>query len=101
MIKLEGMDFGARKELPEDLRGVREIICNPRKDKTTAGMHAVDGYYHLSDNEATIRQIRVYDVKTAEEAVKKAKEEGLVQGIMVECYLSEPQPCMLGRNNSG
>ena len=49
---------------------------------------AIEGDYLI--DEKIVRQIREYDVKTEKEAVEKAKADGLIRGIMLETYLSEP-----------
>ena len=95
MYCLDGRDPKLREEFPECLIGVKETICDPRPDGTTRGMHAVDGYYRISDNEASIREIKIYDVKTAEEAHERAKKDGLIKGIMIEFFFSEIQPGVL------
>lgn len=91
--KLMGYEEGWRSEFPESLVGV-PIIRAIREDGTTVGIRAVDGYYQLEKG-VKVRQIREYDVNTDEEAVRRAKTDGLVQGIMVEQYMSELEPCVL------
>ena len=73
---------------------MEEIYCDPRKDKSTEDMHAVDGYYRLSGE--IVRQSQVYDVNTVPDALKRAKKDGLIHGVMVELLLENSQRlCLL------
>ena len=92
--KLMGYGEGFGK-VPEISVGAIPLIRANREDRTTVGIHAVDGYYVIRGGDIPIRQIREYDVKTDEEAVQRAREDGLVRAIMVETYLSEPVLCSL------
>jgi len=84
-----------RYKVPENLVGVREVICDPRPDGTITGMIAIDGYYHVPGSRVQLRQIRTYDVKQEEQALARARADGLAQPLMLEHYLDEPQPCIL------
>jgi len=88
----------AREFLPEDLSDVSYIpLEGDRAGKP--GVRCVDGYYKVLGSENTsIRQIREYDVDDDETAVESAREDGLVQGIMVETILTEATPCNLGKS---
>jgi len=111
----EGTNSADRAELPELLIGVPHIYCDPpRPDGTIKGMISVDGIYDKRQaknperfvhayspdgNEISPqgRQIRTYDVETESEALSRAKDDGLVQGILIEVSLGEPEPCTLGQ----
>ena len=86
-----GEGFG---KVPEISVGAIPIIKANREDGTTVGIRAVDGYYHVKEEETPVRQIREYDVKTDEEAVEGARGDGLVRAIMVEAYMTEFQPVL-------
>ena len=82
------------KDLMGYSEGFRELSKIPlikanRKNGTIMGLKAVDGYYLV--NGVIVRQIREYDVKSEDEAIERARADGLSRGIMVETYLSEPQ----------
>jgi hypothetical protein len=84
-----------RAVLPENLTGISYIsLKGDRAGKP--GVKCVDGYYKTKEEGTLIRQIREYDVKTFEEANELAKKDGLIRGIMIECILTEAQPCLLG-----
>ena len=92
--------FGNIPKFPGGL--VIPLIRAKRKDGTSVGMHAVEGYYYIENGKPPVRQIREYDVKNDEEAIQRAREDGLTGVIMVERYLTEFEPCTLlnkiGRN---
>ena len=81
-----------REELPE-------IIRVNRKDGTIIGLYSVDGYYQTQNEIIPVRLKREYDVKTERDALKMANKDGLVQGIMIEQYISELEPCALSKIN--
>jgi hypothetical protein len=86
--KMETKDLQGewRMHMPENLIGI-PYIESRRTDGTKMGMQSVDGHYWIDGK--LVKQIREYDVKTPEEAVKRAKVDGLARGIMVETILME------------
>ena len=57
-----------------------------RTDGTISGMYGIEGHYRVGENEPSERQINVYDVRCDDEALKRAKRDGLIQAVMVEVY---------------
>jgi hypothetical protein len=90
-----GYEEGWASELPEILIGIPEIYRDKRENGTTSGMRAVDGYYRVKEGEMPVRQINVYDEKTDEKALERAKADGLLRPLLIEIVLGEPQPCTL------
>ncbi|GEM_PF-4242117 len=68
---------------------IEVIGSHTRADGTSIGMRSVDGFYLVKER-GMVRQIRFYDVKTDEEAVRLAKEDGLFRGILLEVMLTNP-----------
>lgn len=89
-----GEGFG---KVPEISVGAIPIIKANREDGTTIGIRAVEGYYQVKEGEMPVRQIREYDVKTDEDAVQRARKDGLVRVIIVETCMTELQPCIKPR----
>ena len=87
--------FWMRAEIPEVLFQIPYIRLKGEK-AGKPGVYIIDGYYFVQKGKLPVRQMREYDVNSMEKADKMAKKDGLSQGIMIECILTESQPCVLG-----